>query len=170
MEDWGKWRLNLSMPMKNVLRGQEAFENHLAQFCAPIGWLPSLDAPTTKLKCKTGTCALIDTGEVKVFVTCEHVWSQWKIYKDLHPSAELLVGLDDGPVLIISNVTLTAFPDIGLQGFAPKLAKVGIASGGKPESRDLDSYFGKVIHSKTCCAASFGAVLRTLWSPRRMIL
>jgi hypothetical protein len=108
MDDWSKRRLNLTMPVKNILRGQEAFENHLARFCAPIGWLPSLDAPTTKLKCKTGTCALVDTGKIKAFVTCEHVWSQWKKYKHRHPNAELLIGLDDGPALVTSDAELIA--------------------------------------------------------------
>ena len=84
----------------------DIIENILVRFCAPIGWLPSLDAPAYQLKCKTGTCVLIDTGEVRVFVTCEHVWTQWKIYKSNHPAAELLVDLGKGTPFILSNAKL----------------------------------------------------------------
>jgi hypothetical protein len=84
----------------------DIIENFLVRFCAPIGWLPSLDASAYQLKCKTGTCVLIDTGKVRVFVTCEHVWTQWKKYKSKHPAAELLVGLDNGTPCILSNAEL----------------------------------------------------------------
>jgi hypothetical protein len=108
LDVWGIWRLNLTCGfMNNTFRSpQDAFENHLAQFCAPIGWLPSLDAPSLKLKCKTGTCALIDTGEIRVFVTCDHVWTQWRKYKDKHSKAVLLIGLDDGVPLILTDPEL----------------------------------------------------------------
>ena len=101
MDDWGKERLNVSTASMN-----DIIENFLVRFCAPIGWLPSLDAPAYKLKCKTGTCVLIDTGKVRIFVTCEHVWTQWKKYKTKHPAAELLVGLGNGTPFILSNAEL----------------------------------------------------------------
>ena len=106
MDDRGNWRLNLTPSMKNILHGQEAFENDLARFCAPIGWLPSISAPTTLLEGKSATCALVDTGRIKVFVTCEHVWSDWTSYKNENPDAELLVGLDDGVPHILTNAEL----------------------------------------------------------------
>jgi hypothetical protein len=84
----------------------DVIENFLVRFCAPIGWLPSFDAPAYKLKCKTATCVLIDTGKVRVFVTCDHVWTQWKKYKSKHPAAELLVDLGNGTPFILSNAEL----------------------------------------------------------------
>ena len=51
---------------------------------------------------------LIDTGKLKVFVTCEHVWTQWKKYKGQHPAAVLLVGLDNGVPFILNNAELIA--------------------------------------------------------------
>src|ERR1035437_5659456 len=54
-------------------------------------------------KCKTGTCVLIDTGKIRVFVTCEHAWTQWEKYKSKHPAAELLVGLGNGTPFVLSN-------------------------------------------------------------------
>src|SRR5208283_4923902 len=86
--------------------GWTAIEKCLVRFCAPIGWLPSLGAPANQLKCKTGTCVFVDTGDVKTFVTCEHVWTQWKKYKGKHPSAKLLIGIGNGTPLILSDAEL----------------------------------------------------------------
>lgn len=55
---------------------------------------------------RRGTCALVDTGELKAFVTCEHVWTAWRKYKDKHPSAVLLVGLGNGVPLNLSDAKL----------------------------------------------------------------
>lgn len=90
------------------IAAQTAIENFLVRFSAPIGWLPSLDASSDKLKCKTGTCALINTGKVKVFVTCEHVWAGWRKYKSKHPAAVLLVGLDNGVPFNLTEAKLLA--------------------------------------------------------------
>lgn len=93
-------------PLAEARRFDAAFAAYLARHCAPIGWLPSSHAPERLLKCKTGTCALVDTGEIKAFVTCEHVWTAWRKYKHKHPSAELLVGLGNGAPLNLSHAEL----------------------------------------------------------------
>jgi len=93
--------------MKDVLRSrQTAFEHYLAQFCAPIGWLPSLEAPSMSLRAKTATCALVDTGNIRAFVTCEHVWAEWELFREKNSEAVLLVGLGDGVPLILTNPDL----------------------------------------------------------------
>ena len=84
-------------------RFDEYLSADLGRYCAPIGWLPRFRAPATDLKGNTGTCALVDTGEIKAFVTCDHVWAAWVRYRVTNPSAKLLVGLGDGVPFDLSD-------------------------------------------------------------------
>lgn len=89
--------------MREAVADHVAFEDYLARFCAPIYRLRSPGSTLPPDEEKNGTCALINTGKEKLFVTCHHVWDGWKIFQLKDPEAELWLGLDDGVLLNLTN-------------------------------------------------------------------
>jgi hypothetical protein len=93
-------------------------EATLLRHCAPVFFAPSPTARPPAIPAN-GTAALVDTGQIKLVVTCSHVWDEFQKYKQEVPTACLCsvfangwgypVSLPEQPLHIDREIDLVVF-------------------------------------------------------------
>jgi hypothetical protein len=94
-------------------------DGEMLTHCAPIFFLPS-SRPVPADIYANGTAALLDTGIKRVLVTCEHVWSDFKAYREEMPEARLAVIFRHGyalPIWIEDSFLIDSDRDLDLVVF-----------------------------------------------------
>ena len=75
-------------------------EPQIRRSCGPLFFTTSLECATGNIVAN-GSFALVDTGSRKLFVTCNHVWSEFKQKRKANPELNLCACLDEkNPVVL----------------------------------------------------------------------
>ena len=77
----------------------DALSKEMMSFCGPIFITPGLKTYPREM-IDNGTYSLIDTGQRRILVTCQHVWQAYLDYRIKNPEAVLAINLGDGDATI----------------------------------------------------------------------
>ncbi|HVM51137.1 MAG TPA: hypothetical protein VMU04_24120 [Candidatus Acidoferrum sp.] len=83
----------------------DSLSKEMLSFCGPIFIAPGLKTYPGQMVAN-GTYSLIDTGQRRILVTCQHVWQAYLDYRVGNPEAVLAVNLGEGN----ANIAF-AFPE-----------------------------------------------------------
>jgi hypothetical protein len=70
--------------------------DELSRYCGPIFIVPSLNSDPTEIR--SGTFALIDTGQKRLLVTCFHVWYDYEERHSANDKTRLAVAVSDSVI------------------------------------------------------------------------
>jgi hypothetical protein len=77
----------------------DALSKEMLSFCGPIFITPGLRTYPREM-IDNGTYSLIDTGQRRILVTCQHVWQAYLNYRAENPKAVLGLSLGEGDACI----------------------------------------------------------------------